>query len=722
MITSDSFEGMQLAMANAGLPYSETLIADSKFRRFGIDGDKNKKPCWYILHIFPNGLVYGAFGCWKRGIYETWCNGGTKSLSNQEKILIKQKQEQLEKERQKLQIEAKENANYAWKRAQQNLVEHPYLSCKQVKSYGLRSYKGALLIPLYNENNELCSLQFITSDGTKRFKKNALMKGCFFFIGNISTTICISEGYATGATIHEATGYGVVVALNAHNLLPVAQIIRKKYPNVEIVVCADNDLFSNANIGIQQATITAKTVKAKLAIPQFKNIETQPTDFNDLMILEGLDEVKTQLSSATVPKETIDDAVLRLTKLTLPEYEQVRKEEAHALKVRVRFLDDLVDKKRNSPLLDDVQGDELENGVEAWHESVIGEELAREIMELFETHVILSEECIIALTLWVFGSYCFDAFNIFPKLLITSPIKRCGKSTVLKILFCITHRALLASNASAASIFRGVDLWKPTLLIDEGDSFIKNDEELRGIINSGHSKETAYVLRVEGDSNNRTPKRFSTWSPMAIAMIKNPADTILDRSIVIHLRRKLSSEHVTRWGMNNYEKFKILRQKLKRWANDNFMALKNSEPSIANIGNDRAADNWVLLTAIAKLLGSEFLKKAEISMRKLIVIDDEECISVKLLCDIKSIFETMNISEIHSDILVSKLIALADSFWAEYKNNAPITKNGLAKILRSFGIKSKQLWINEQNKNGYKLIDFQDVFIRYIHPIETLKL
>jgi len=243
MLSNEISFQIHSAMAEQGLNCPIPFIPDSKFHRFGADGDKNKKPCWYVVHVINDNLVYAAFGCWRRGISETWCNRDTKNLSSQERTLIKQKQEQLKRKLQEQQTKAKNRANYIWEHAQQNFSDHPYLVRKRVKSYGLRFYKRMLLVPLYNENNELCSLQFITLDSAKRFKKNALMKGCFFLIGNIGATICISEGYATGATIHEATGYGVVVAFNAYNLLPVAQIIRKKYPNAEIIICADNDAF-----------------------------------------------------------------------------------------------------------------------------------------------------------------------------------------------------------------------------------------------------------------------------------------------------------------------------------------------------------------------------------------------------------------------------------------------------------------------------------------------
>jgi hypothetical protein len=186
------------------------------------------------------------------------------------------------------------------------------------------------------------------------------------------------------------------------------------------------------------------------------------------------ESVKTEVINVAIAKETIDDAVIRLSKLPQLQYEQVRKEEAKALSIRLSVLDSEV-KKNSSPPPRPIKdnSNELENGIEPWPEQVTGTEIALDIQELLKNHVILDNHQITATVLWVFGSYCIDAFPIFPKLLLTSPTKRCGKTTLMRILHCIVHRSLIASNTSAAAIFRSVELWKPSLLIDEADTFIK---------------------------------------------------------------------------------------------------------------------------------------------------------------------------------------------------------------------------------------------------------
>lgn len=290
---------LQSAMTNVGLNYPANIIIDDEFHRFRVSND-NGKPCWYVVHIISSDLVYASFGCFKRDISKNWCSRNIESLSSQEKEQLKQKQEWLKRKIQELKTKAKQSVQYIWEHAQQGFIEHPYLIRKQVNSYGLRLYKGWLVVPLYNEDNELCSLQFITPNGDKWFKKDAPMSGCFFIIGEIKRVIYIVEGYATGATAYEATGECVVIGFNAGNLLAVAKTIRKKYPDkeIEIVIVADNDAFGNINIGVQKATSAAQAINAKIVTPQFKNTSSQPTDLNDLQRLEGMDEVRKQLANA----------------------------------------------------------------------------------------------------------------------------------------------------------------------------------------------------------------------------------------------------------------------------------------------------------------------------------------------------------------------------------------------------------------------------------------
>ena len=609
-----------------------------------------------------------------------------------------------------------------WEQSQPANADHAYLKTKKVKPHEIRQMGNELIIPMYDCNNKLQNLQRIFPNGKKLFLPERPTKGCFYILGipETQSKIYIAEGYATAASIYEATKQCVVVAFSVSNLPAVAEVIKWEYPDAEIIICADNDVYnSDKNIGLDKASEAAMLIDAKLVIPNFKDLSSKPKDFNDLAVLEGIGEVYIQLANAkkfdeisNSAKENQDDAINRLAKLSLLEYGRVRKEEAAKLNVTVSILDKAV-RQLNSSTKD--AKNELETGIKPWNYTVEGQAIADEIQNLIKKHVILSEHQTTILTLWIFGSYCINAFGIFPKLLITSPDKRCGKTTVLSVLRGLVNKALVASNVTPSAMFRSIEAWQPTLLIDEGDTFINSDnEDLRGIINSGHTRDAAYVLRTEGDSSNRHPKQFSTWTPMVIAMIKNPPDTILDRSLVIKLRRKLSSESITKWSFENFSKLESLRQQLKRWSDDNIESLRNHYPNIPSNDNDRATDNWLPLFSIASLIDAKWRIKLEEVFKSFNGndIEDNENISTLLLIDIKKIFIEANDDKIHSSDLVAKLIELEDRPWSEYRHGRPITTNILAKLLGSFGIKPKQVRLGH-NKQGYYFSDFDDTFSRY---------
>jgi len=187
-----------------------------------------------------------------------------------------------------------------------------------------------------------------------------------------------------------------------------------------------------------------------------------------------------------------------------------------------------------------------------------------------------------------------------------SPTKRCGKTSVLILLQYLTPRSELASNISAAALFRYIEKEHPTLLIDEADSFVKDNEQLRGILNSGHTKTAAYVIRTVEVNGDHQPHRFSTWAPKAIATIRALADTLEDRAVVVQLQRKPPGAKVERLRKRDNERCAGLRSQAARWAEDNFDKLVDPDPQVPDALNDRAADNWRPLLAIADLVGGEW--------------------------------------------------------------------------------------------------------------------
>lgn len=300
------------------------------------------------------------------------------------------------------------------------------------------------------------------------------------------------------------------------------------------------------------------------------------------------------------------------------------------------------------------------------------------------------------------------------------PTKRCGKTTLLTSLSKLCKQALPVSNISPAALFRSIELFRPTFLIDEGDTFLRDNEELRGIINSGHTRATAFVIRCVGDNN--TPTRFSTWCPRAIAMIGSPPDTIADRSITVHLRRKLAGESTAIHADEHEDLFRELRAKIIRWVEDNQYELRSAAPARLDTKNDRQADNFRPVLAIAVVADIE--DEARKAARKMIGDDQGETpAKEQLLSDVLAIFDTKRAERLPSAEIVKALVEMEDRPWPEWRHGHPITAPGLAKLLRPFGIHPKQMKFDHNaGAKGYEKSGFEDICARYTPVlIETPK-
>ena len=188
--------------------------------------------------------------------------------------------------------------------------DHPYLATKGVKAFDLKMEGESLLIPLFDAEGAIHTLQVIDAQGEKRFQSDGRIKGCFYPIGRLEGVIIVCEGYATGASIHEATGYAVAVAFNAGNLLSVVQALHQKYPALVLMLAADDDWQRANNPGMTQAMAAARAVGGWLAVPTFSAERPEKaTDFNDLHKLAGLGTVKACIDAAQPMAEAPDYAV-----------------------------------------------------------------------------------------------------------------------------------------------------------------------------------------------------------------------------------------------------------------------------------------------------------------------------------------------------------------------------------------------------------------------------
>lgn len=344
------------------------------------------------------------------------------------------------------------------------------------------------------------------------------------------------------------------------------------------------------------------------------------------------------------------------------------------------------------------------------------EVLLNQIEQYISQHAVLPNGASVAITLWCLASYNINNFHIFPRLFLTSPVKRCGKSTVLDLIEAFSNKSFIVSNISTAALFRTIEICQPTLIIDEADTFVANrNDDMIGIINSGHGKSRANVIRCTGQDNN--PTKFSTWTPMVLAGIGDLKDTIMDRSVTISLERKRRNQTVTRVPVDLYAIQELNRQKLLKWSTDNEISIKLNTIDPPNLGNDRAADNWLPLFTLANQVSDIWLKKCEAAYLSLTIIDDESDLSSLLLGDIRDIFNKHNDIKISSADLVNKLTEDKDKLWCEYKNGKALTQSSLATILKPFNIKSSTIRIQTKTLRGYELNQFKNTFDIYLPPL-----
>jgi putative DNA primase/helicase len=307
--------------------------------------------------------------------------------------------------------------------------------------------------------------------------------------------------------------------------------------------------------------------------------------------------------------------------------------------------------------------------------------------------------------------------------MFTSPLPQCGKSTALGLLYRTGPRTAMASNISAAAVYRYIEALHPTLLLDEAETFLIENEELRGVLNSGHSRDTAHVIRLVAVSDNYEVKEFSTWAAKAIASIGKLATTLRDRAIILPMKRRKRTESVEKLRIEDTEQFANLRRQAQRWADDNVAALKKARPKLPEGLSDRAQDNWEPLLAIAELAGGDWPTLARKAATGLAQDLDEETIRTQLLADIRKAFG--NGDRLTSNALAASLVELAGADedagpWSAFgKAGKPITQRQIARFLSEFSILPRTIRIDDSvdektTAKGYLREQFDDAFERYL--------
>jgi hypothetical protein len=354
--------------------------------------------------------------------------------------------------------------------------------------------------------------------------------------------------------------------------------------------------------------------------------------------------------------------------------------------------------------------------VAPWKETVDGRELLDDIAKTLQRFVVLPAGAADAQALWCLNTYVHEAAGVSPILCIGSSEKRCGKTRNLEVLSCLAHRPLHTSNITVAALYRTIDRYQPTLLIDEVDTIFVNgsNAELRGVLNAGLYKSNAFVLRC---GERREPKMHSVWCPKAIALIGRLPTTLEDRSIVIALRRRSQAEPVEAFRYEQVlEQVEPIRRKAARWAADYRNALRSTIAVVPEQLNDRAQDLWRPLLAIAETIGGSWPERARRAARELSdPVPEPDPGAVQLLQDLRMVFRHRHAERLPSQDIVNALANMEHPKSSGRVRRGAITKVGLARSVALFGIRPRVIrYGHGQVRRGYLASDFVDAFARHL--------
>ncbi len=317
------------------------------------------------------------------------------------------------------------------------------------------------------------------------------------------------------------------------------------------------------------------------------------------------------------------------------------------------------------------------------------------LLALIEDHIAITPEQRIAAALWVLHTYSYDRYSITPRLAVLSPVRGCGKTTLIVLLEQLCANSFRSDGVSPAAIYYQLDE-RPltTFLIDEGDNLdLFRNALLRRIFNSGHRRGGNESRFIAG-----RVRRYPTFAPLAVAAIGTLPLPLMHRSIVINMQRASTQTQLRRLDEHD-PVLTAARAEIQRWAATS--SLHQDPPMPASLRN-RAADNWRVLIAIADDLGyGEAARAAAIALDGVDRSDEDP--AVVLLRDIRTVFETLGVDRLSCDALVAALVGLDNSWWAEWPGRRDdrlphkLTRGEMLQLLRPFRIRAKTVWpLNRQ--------------------------
>jgi Protein of unknown function (DUF3631) len=341
------------------------------------------------------------------------------------------------------------------------------------------------------------------------------------------------------------------------------------------------------------------------------------------------------------------------------------------------------------------------------------------VLHLIEAHIALTQEQRMAVGLWVLHSYVFGRFPVSPRLALVSPVRGCGKTTLLVLLELLTADAYRTDNTSAAALFHLLGHREHTLLVDEGDNLgLLNNSVLRAVFNAGHRRGGAISRFIGGWS-----RKFLVFAPLAVAAIGTLPLPLLHRSVVVHMQRRAPGETFQQLDEHD-PTFPAAKAEIQKWAATCSLAHDPAMPKLHN----RAADNWRVLLAIADDLGHGEAARAAAAALCSGRFDEDP--GVVLLEDIRCVFEALGVDRIGSLALVEALLALEDGSWHDWRgpqDDRPprkLNQSELARLLKAFNIRPRTIWPAQRrpgakSHRGYLRGQFEEAWAAYCQSADT---
>ena len=423
----------------------------------------------------------------------------------------------------------------------------------------------------------------------------------------------------------------------------------------------------------------------------------------------------TAVDSTTAPVDRIAE-IKRLAALDPLDYDATRIDAAKQLGVRVHVLDRYVSDKRRALGLDNGESDAGQGRtvtipkVLAWHEPVDGDQLATMLAAAAKTYVVLPDHAADGIALWVLHTWTVNRFTISPRLAVISPTKGCGKTTVLRFLNKVARCPKRAGSISPPALFRAVEQFQPTILLDETEKYIEHGSDLHALLNEGHCA-GGTVLRVLGEKLEL--REFGIFGAVAFARNGRLPDDLEQRSIVIDMQRRRPDEPLAELRDDRAESLEMIARKCARWAEDRGGELKDADPDMGGLIN-RTGDNWRPLFAIADVLGSNWPARARQAAFALAPRESDST-GIVLLIDIKATYDEKQVDRLASVEVCEALWAMEGRPWAEFgKARKPISKNQLARLLKIFNIAPDNQRIGQQVLKGYHRHQFEGAWQRYL--------